>query len=53
MTELWHVYPVGDLREHELKQDCWCHPDVDLDDGVVVHHALDGREHYEQGALLQ
>lgn len=46
-----HVYPVGDLVEHELDGDgCVCGPadvPVERDDGsmawMVVHHALDGR----------
>lgn len=41
-----HVYPMNDLRRHSIR-DCWCLP-VD-DDGVIVHHSLDGREQYERG----
>jgi hypothetical protein len=41
-----HVYPAHDLREHSLK-DCWCNPTED--EGVLVHHSLDGRELYERG----
>lgn len=44
-----HVYPLNDLREHEMSKECWCRPDVDEDDGVCVHNALDGREAYENG----
>jgi hypothetical protein len=40
------VIPVNDLREHSL-DNCWCDPRED--DGVVVHHSLDGRESYERG----
>ena len=43
-----HVYPLNDLREHEMSKECWCRPDVD-EDGVCVHNALDGREAYEIG----
>lgn len=47
-----HVYPVGDLIDHELEgDDCPCGPEtipVKCDDGPVgweiVHHSLDGRE---------
>jgi len=42
-----HVYPAGDLIEHELEgDDCPCGPRVEFVEGgqVVVHHSLDGRE---------
>jgi hypothetical protein len=48
-----HIYPVGDLIEHDVSgdDDCICGPTVEpveRDDGsiayVIVHHALDGRE---------
>ena len=50
-----HVYPLGDLIEHETEgDDCVCGPTVERverDDGadgwVVVHHSLDGREAHE------
>lgn len=41
-----HVYPAHDLREHSLTN-CWCNPTDD--DGILVHHSLDGRELYESG----
>ena len=52
-----HVHPVSDLIEHETDGgDCMCGPTtepVERDDGsigyVIMHHALDGREHSEQG----
>ena len=44
-----HVYPLEDLREHEITTQCWCHPEVDEDDEICVHNALDGREAYESG----
>lgn len=48
--ERWHVMPVGDLREHESSMECWCKPTPDdEDDNVILHHALDGREVYEEG----
>lgn len=44
----YHVYPSGDLREHVLEgTTCWCRPK--LDEGVVVHNAMDDRESYERG----
>ena len=47
-----HVYPVGDLIEHDTESsDCVCDPTSrpeKRDDGsvgwVLVHHSLDGRE---------
>lgn len=49
-----HVYPMGDLREHEVGEgagvSCWCHPKRDDEvEGVVVHNSMDERESYEQG----
>lgn len=43
----WHVYPTGDLKEHELSEDCWCRPEV-TEEGVVVHNSLDRRELFEE-----
>lgn len=40
------VYPAHDLRDHSLTK-CWCNPTDD--EGILVHHSLDGREHYESG----
>ncbi len=46
-----HVYPLGDLREHELTVDCWCEPLMEEGDvGVlVIHNSMDRREEYEEG----
>ena len=51
-----HVYPLGDLIEHDIDSDDVCLPDqipVERDDGsiawVVSHHSLDGRETHETG----
>lgn len=47
-AEPWvHVHPVADLRDHELTDTCWCGPTQD--DHVMVHHAMDKREEYEEG----
>lgn len=49
-----HVMPLGDLREHEESEQCWCKPQPDVDEpAVLIHNALDGRESYEQGRKLQ
>jgi len=41
------VKPIGDLREHDDGEGCWCSPSDD--EGVLVHHSLDQREFYERG----
>jgi hypothetical protein len=44
-----HVYPLGDLREHQVDTDvadCWCCPEED--EGLILHHSADGREAYER-----
>lgn len=47
----YHVVPLNDLVQHlELRQ-CLCRPRVEeLPNGhaVVVHHAADGREAFEE-----
>lgn len=47
-----HVYPRGDLRDHEMTRKCWCNP-VEEEAGIIVHNSLDGRTDYEQGRKLQ
>lgn len=46
----WHVVPLNDLREHESNGSCWCKPT--LDEGVWMHHSMDGREDFETGRRL-
>lgn len=47
-----HIYPVEDLKPHDLEGDnCWCQPCVEED--LVIHNAMDERETYEQGRKLQ
>lgn len=49
MTEIYHVYPENDLKEHLLDGcKCWCNPEED-EDGVIVHNSMDGREDFETG----
>jgi nicotinamide mononucleotide adenylyltransferase len=51
-TSHFHIVPVGDLRDHEADPRCWCRPTEDEEDpGIWVHHAMDGREQYEQGRM--
>ena len=42
-----NVVPIADWATHRLGPLCWCRPD--RDDDVLVHHAADRREEYEQG----
>lgn len=50
--EIWHVLPLGDLRDHEPDVNCWCHPQLLDDDdagNVYMHTSMDGREAFETG----
>lgn len=46
----WHIVPLNDLRDHQTNGSCWCKPT--LDDGVWLHHSMDGREAFETGERL-
>lgn len=48
-----HVLPINDLRAHTCSTECWCHPDVDDDEGegIAIHHSMDRREEYEEGRM--
>lgn len=42
-----HVFPVDDLRPHEMKRRCWCKPveeDNQFGQSIWVHNALDRRD---------
>jgi hypothetical protein len=45
-----NVIPVADWATHRLGPLCWCRPD--RDDDVIVHHAADRREEYEEGRRM-
>jgi hypothetical protein len=50
MSEVVHVVPLNDLRDHTASANCWCKPsEEDEWPGVWVHHSMDRREEYEQG----
>ena len=45
-----HVYPLNDLREHVIEgygENCWCN--IRVEDGIVIHTSMDGREKFETG----
>lgn len=36
--EWCHVFPNQDVRDHDLVgTECWCSPEIDWDDFVVIH----------------
>jgi len=45
-----HIVPVEDLIEHDTTKSvfddfiCQCGPEKDIDNEMVIHHAMDGRE---------
>lgn len=49
-----HVIPLGDLREHDDSQGCWCKPfnPPDATDDIWAHNSMDRREEHERGASL-
>lgn len=48
-----HLLPFNDLFPHVLSRtECWCHPELDIEDGLVTHNSADGREYYENGRKL-
>lgn len=50
LEERTHIIPIGDLKEHELTVHCWCCPTEDDEEpSILLHHAADGRESYEDG----
>lgn len=46
MSDRQHIWPLNDLREHQLSAQCWCKPYQDT--LLVIHNAADGREFFEE-----
>lgn len=42
------VYPLDDLRPHNIDAECWCRPFF-VDGHIIVHNSMDQRETYERG----
>lgn len=42
-----HIEPINDLIEHTETMDCPCNPTIDVDGGIMLHHAMDRRECFE------
>lgn len=51
MTDIYHVYPVNDLAEHDTEsRDCPCGPRIEVQPNgsiLVIHNAWDAREQME------
>jgi len=48
--ENYHVYPVQDIKEHNIHSfDCPCHPEIKSDsfNMIIIHNSFDGREGVE------
>lgn len=46
---MYHVYPLKDLIVHNTDSiECMCNPDIDIENGIVIHSAMDRREIFEQ-----
>lgn len=47
-----HVLPLNDTIDHLELRECVCRPRIEKQSdcpAVVVHHAADGREYFEDG----
>lgn len=51
-TKIIHVIPKDDLKPHDETAECWCHPTLDEEDPILIHHSLDRREEYERGRCV-
>lgn len=43
------IEPLDDIKEHTWGMTCACCPEFDEEDEILLHHAFDGREDYEEG----
>lgn len=49
VTGIHDIIPMNDLEDHFYGMGCFCKPTKDeLDDRIIKHHSLDGREEYEK-----
>lgn len=55
LDNIWHVYPVGDIKPHDTNHGalCKCEPVTEIySNGVtVIHNSFDGREFTESESL--
>lgn len=47
MTDICHILPVDDVKEHQNHAACKCHPVIAEGGLLVIHNAWDGREFFE------
>lgn len=50
-SEIYHILPVDDLKDHEDGLRCWCAPVVQVfpnGNTLITHNSADGREFFEQ-----
>lgn len=40
--EAWNVAPIGDEREHDMSELCWCRPSIEHRDPVTGKPYADG-----------
>lgn len=52
MNAWWHVIPMNDLQPHEDDLDCWCMPEINHDENLIIHNSLDGREKVENANIF-
>lgn len=45
--EQLNIIPINDLKEHIENINCWCRPTIE--DDILIHHSMDGREKFETG----
>lgn len=45
----WHIIPMDDDKEHQVSLECWCCPELDEEDNLIIHNSADGRELFERG----
>lgn len=47
--KLWaHIIPDEDMWDHYLDgRDCWCQPEYDENEQVVLHNSMDMREYFD------
>lgn len=51
-----HVLPLNDLRDHREHRDCWCRPQILIDDcgsPIIIHNSMDRREHTIEKGITQ
>lgn len=48
----FHVLPIGDLKPHRDRRDCWCKP-TETEPGLWVHSSMDRREHTIEKGVTQ